>query len=434
MLHVRLFFLVSLLFSVPLSGCGDDSAGSNSADAAAIDTGNGDALTLAQDVSAVQACAPNVAGCADKERYVCNADGSAFVKQPCDNGTFCSDGNCVQCVVDKDCPTGSVCNVAGECKTDRLTLTTDALAAGLVGAPYKVDMAATGGVPPYIWTVIKGTPAAGLTLDSSTGALAGTPSAGMDGKITIEVKDQAGSTDSKEFALKIVDDGLIITTGSPLKSGTDGQAYSVAFQAQGGTPPYAWLLAGGAVPTGLTLGADGVLAGTINGDGAFGFDLKVFDSGANTLHASKHFDMTVALAPLDIVGTQQVDLFLAKLIVLPLIVVAQGLPVPYSAQLQATGGKKPYHWKEVPMQGVQMLIKNSGIPKGLTLQDNGLFSGAVTDPSLVVTVDLSVLKFLNLNIPNVSGFFFSAQVTDSQNPAQTKTGLFVMPTVPIGGP
>ena len=429
MLRIRLLFLISLIFSLHLAGCGDDSVNTTAGDAEAIDAGN-DGLGLANDVSAVQACAPNVTGCADKERYICNADGTAFVKDPCDTGTFCESGKCVQCVADKDCPTGSVCNVAGECKADRLTLTTDALANGLVGAPYKVDLTATGGIPPYIWTVIKGTVAAGLSLDGSTGALAGTPTAGMDDKITIEVKDQAGTTDSKEFALKIVDDGLIITTASPLKNGTDGQAYSVAFKAQGGTPPYAWLLSGGAVPTGLILGADGVLAGTINGDGAFGFDLKVFDSGANTLHASKHFDMTVALAPLDIVGTQQVDLFIAKLIVLPLIVVAAALPVPYSAQLQAVGGKKPYHWKEQPMPGfVKSFIKNSGIPAGLTLKDDGTFSGAVTDPSLVVTVDLSILK-----LPSVSGFFFSAQVTDSQNPPQSKTGLFVMPTVPIGGP
>ena len=74
-------------------------------------------------------------------------------------------------------------------------------------------------------------------------------------------------------------------------------------------------------------------------------------------------------------------------------------------------------------------IKNAGIPKGLTLQDDGTFSGAVTDPSLVVTVDLSLLK-----LPSVSGFFFSATVTDSEATPQSQTGLFVMPTVPIGGP
>lgn len=432
MSRFRLVHLLSLILVALLAACGDGIASDTSGNAAGIDTGNSDGAGLANDVSATQTCVPNVTGCSGKERFVCNAEGTAFVKTPCDPGLFCDSSQCVECVEDKDCPTGSVCNVEGVCKSDRLAITTEALANGLVGAPYKVDLAAAGGTPPYIWTLIKGTLATGLTLDGSTGALAGTPTVGMDSKITIEVKDQTGATDSKEYDLKIVDTGLVITTASPLKGGTDGAAYTVTFAAQGGTPPYFWGLdpASGAVPTGLTLSSAGVLSGTINGDGKFGFDIRVFDNGATTLKATKHFDITIALAPLDIVGTQQVDLFIAKLIVLPLIVVAQGLPVPYSAQLQATGGKKPYHWKEVPMPSfVKSFIKNSGIPAGLTLKDDGTFSGAVTDPSLVVTVDLSLLK-----LPSVSGFFFSAMVTDSQNPAQTKTGLFVMPTVPIGGP
>ncbi len=427
--RIRLVHVLGYLVALLVAACGDGSVTDSSA-SAGVDSGPADGLGLTNDVPAANVCDPGATGCSGTDRYVCNAAGTAFEPKPCDKGLFCNNGDCVQCVSDKDCGENEVCNVEGICKTSRLTLTTESLLGGLVGAPYKVDLTATGGKPPYIWTVIKGALAAGLTLDSATGQIAGTPTAGIDAKVTIEVKDQTAETDSKEFALKIQDTGLVITTASPLKNGTDGQAYTVTFAAQGGTPPYFWGLGGGSLPPGLTLGSDGVLAGTINGDGAFSFDIKVFDNGATTLKAMKHFDLNVALAPLDIVGTQQVDLFIAKLIVLPLIVVASGLPVPYSAQLEATGGKKPYHWKEVPMPGfVKSFIKNSGIPAGLTLQDNGTFSGAVTDPSLVVTVDLSLLK-----LPAVSGFFFSAQVTDSQTPPQTKTGLFVMPTVPIGGP
>ncbi len=432
MSRFRLVHALSLVLALVSAACGDGLATAASSAAAGLDTSTADSIALAQDASAVQACAPNVVGCSGKDRYICAPDGSAFVKDPCATGTFCDSGKCVACVLDADCPPGNVCTVDGVCQTPRLKLTTDALASGLVGAPYKVDLAATGGLPPYIWTVIKGSLAAGLTLDGSSGSLAGTPTAGIDDTITIEVKDQAGTTDSKDFALKIVDNGIVITTASPLKGGTDGAAYTVTFAAQGGTSPYFWGLSptSGAIPTGLTLSSAGVLAGTISGDGAFGFDIKVFDNGSPTLSATKHFDLTVALAPLQIVGTQQVDLYIAKLIVLPLIVVAQAIPVPYSAQLQATGGKKPYHWKEVPMPAlVTGFIKNAGIPKGLTLQDDGTFSGAVTDPSLVVTVDLSLLK-----LPSVSGFFFSATVTDSEATPQSQTGLFVMPTVPIGGP
>ncbi len=432
MSRFRLVHVLSFLVLLLLAACGDGSTAATSTTAGDLDASNGDSATLAADATPVQACTPNVIGCSGKDRYICAQDGSAFVKDPCDPGLFCDNGKCIACLTDKDCSNGMICTADGLCQNNPLKLTTDALASGLVGAPYKVDLTATGGAPPYVWTVIKGTLAAGLTLDSASGSLAGTPTAGMDATITIEVRDQTGTTDSKDFPLKIIDNGIVITTASPLKGGTDGAAYTVTFAAQGGTAPYFWGLSptSGALPGGLTLSSSGTLAGTISGDGAFGFDIKVFDNGSPTLSASKHFDLTVALAPLDIVGTQQVDLFIAKLIVLPLIVVAQAIPVPYSAQLQATGGKKPYHWKEVPMPSfVKSFIKNSGIPAGLTLQDDGTFSGAVTDPSLVVTVDLSILK-----LPSVSGFFFSATVTDSEATPQTKTGLFVMPTVPIGGP
>ena len=416
-----------------LGACGDLAAASTTDQAAGIDAAV-DTLQIADGATTTDAaagCQPNAAGCVDGQRFVCNAAGTEAVKTPCDTGTTCIAGKCVQCQADKDCPEGQVCNVEGMCKPDRLTITTTALASGLVGAAYKTDLTATGGVKPYTWSVKAGTLPGGLTLDPATGSLAGKPTAGMDGPITIEVTDAQKDTDSHEFALKIVDNGLIITTASPLKSGQDGATYSVTFAAQGGTPPYFWgVVPGTTLPAGLSLSSDGILSGTLNGDGKFGFDIKVFDSGEATLKATKHFDLTVTLAPLQIVGTQQVDLFIAKLITLPLIVVAQGLPVPYSAQLEATGGKKPYHWKEQPIPGVvKSLIKNSGIPTGLTLADNGGFSGAVTDPSLVVTVDLSFLK-----LPAVSGFIFSAQVTDSQATPASATGLFIIPTVPIGGP
>ena len=436
MARISPFVLLLSLTLACLAACGDgafaDTAAAAGADGVA---GDGAALTADAEVAS-SPCQPNVTGCVDRERYVCNASGTGLDKKPCAAGQFCANGECVGCTTDKDCPDGEVCNVASVCKPDRLAIATTALASGLVGAPYKVELAATGGIKPYSWAIIAGGLPAGLVFDNSSGVLSGTPTAAWEGKITVEVKGQSEDVDDKEFDLKIVDAGLVITTASPLKSGTDGAPYSVTFKAQGGTAPYFWGIVGGATPGGLVLGADGTLAGTINGDGSFGFDIKVLDgSEPVTLKATKHFDLTVTLAPLDIVGAQQVDLFLVKLIVLPLIIVTSSIGVPYSAKLEATGGKKPYHWTEAAMPGaVKSFIKNSGVPKGLTLADDGTISGAVTDPSAVVTLDLGFLKGLGVNLPSVSGFFFSAQVADSQSPAKTKTALFIIPTVPIGGP
>src|SRR6202042_1601723 len=59
-----------------------------------------------------------------------------------------------------------------------LTISTaSVLPGGTAGAAYSQTLAATGGVPPYIWSVSAGAPPPGLSL-SSAGVLSGTPSSG----------------------------------------------------------------------------------------------------------------------------------------------------------------------------------------------------------------------------------------------------------------
>ena len=66
-----------------------------------------------------------------------------------------------------------------------LVITTTSVAAGTVGAAYSQALAATGGTPPYSWTVATGSLPAGLTL-SSAGVLSGTPAG--EGSATFTVR------------------------------------------------------------------------------------------------------------------------------------------------------------------------------------------------------------------------------------------------------
>ena len=49
--------------------------------------------------------------------------------------------------------------------------------------------------------------------------------------------------------------------------------------ANGGTLPYTWSLAGGTLPTGLTLSSSGVISGTPTAAGTFSFTVRVTDGG-----------------------------------------------------------------------------------------------------------------------------------------------------------
>ena len=244
----------------------------------------------------------------------------------------------------------------------------------------------------------------------------------------VKAKDAAGAEAVAILVIEVKEGGLILTTTSPLKKATEGKAYNTAFEASGGSKPYFFGLTSGALPAGLVLAADGSLAGTPSEDGIFTFSLKALDNGNPPSTATRTYELSVGLAALEIIGAQQVNLFITKLIVLPLIIIVDKVPVPYSAQLEAQGGKKPYTWAEVPLPGaVKSFIPNAGIPKGLTLGKDGKISGSVTDPALAVKVQVPLTQIA------LEGFFFSADVSDSQAKPATKNAIFIIPTVPIGG-
>ena len=58
-----------------------------------------------------------------------------------------------------------------------------------------------------------------------------------------------------------------------------GVDFHVLLHARGGVPPYVWSVASGALPEGITLSPEGLLAGRPAKPGAFALTLKVQDSG-----------------------------------------------------------------------------------------------------------------------------------------------------------
>jgi hypothetical protein len=228
--------------------------------------------------------------------------------------------------------------------------TAPALPAVTVGTAYAVTLAASGGVAPLIWSITAGALPAGLNLDA-TGKISGTPSAAGSFTFTAKVADSAAGNATQAFTLVVAAAPAITTTS--LANGTQGTAYSQILTLSGGTAPFAWTLAAGSLPPGITLDAvKGTLSGNPSASGNLSFTVQVKDSSSAT--ATQR--LTVAIAP-------------------PLaITTASALPsgtanVPYAATLAASGGSLPLTWSLV----------SGSLPPGVSLSPSGIVSGTPSD-------------------------------------------------------
>lgn len=104
----------------------------------------------------------------------------------------------------------------------RVEITTNDMYPGYTGIPYKQVMTVANGRAPYTWSLIGGSLAAGLSLNSATGTIAGIPTVASGGTFTIQVKDANGKTASKTYSNMIANFGAISgtvtdqATGSPV--------------------------------------------------------------------------------------------------------------------------------------------------------------------------------------------------------------------------
>src|SRR5262249_1669973 len=119
-----------------------------------------------------------------------------------------------------------------------LSITTASpLPVGTVASAYSQDLAASGGNPPYIWSVSSGSLPAGLAL-SPVGIITGPPTTAGTANFTVRVGDSLSQAATKSFGLTINPAPLSIATTSPLPAGTVGATYSQNFSASGGTAPH----------------------------------------------------------------------------------------------------------------------------------------------------------------------------------------------------
>jgi hypothetical protein len=180
-----------------------------------------------------------------------------------------------------------------------LVIHTSSLPDAVVGAFYSQTLSASGGTQPYTWTLTSGSAPAGLAL-APGGTLSGTPSGASNVVLGVTVTDAQKRTATTTLTLNTVL-ALLVTTNSPLTTGTVGTAYSQVLAATGGTPPYLWS-ASGALPPGLALNvATGEISGLPTAPGGFNFTVTVSDArGQQT--ATKTFSAVMTISNFSLGG------------------------------------------------------------------------------------------------------------------------------------
>jgi YVTN family beta-propeller protein len=275
----------------------------------------------------------------------------------------------------------SSCNIVVT-SSSSLTLTCPNATAQM-GVAYSSALVASGGVAPYTFSIISGSLPPGLTLDSATGAITGTPTTAGAFTFTAQVVDSQGNTVTTSCT--IVVPSPMFTLSCPTGAAQVGVAYSSALVPSGGVAPYTFSIFSGFLPTGLTLGAStGAITGTPTTVGTFNFTTQVVDSQGNTAQAS--CGIVVSSSSLTVscpAGTAQ-------------------LGVVYNSALAASGGVAPYTFS----------IISGSLPPGLTLNTS---TGAIT------------------GTPTTGGTNnFTVQVTDSKgNSATSNCTITVVVPTPI---
>ena len=249
-----------------------------------------------------------------------------------------------------------------------LRISTTSLPSGQVGASYSTTLAASGGTPPYQWSVTSGALPPGLTLAAATGVISGTPTAVENAEaVTIQVSDSGTprQLSSQSMSVTISPATLRVTTTS-LPSGQVGTAYSTTLAASGGTPPYQWSVSSGALPPGLTLAAStGVISGTpTTAENAEAVTIQVSDSGTPRQSSSQSMSVIISPPTLRVTTTS-----------LP----SGQVGTAYSTTLAASGGTPPYQWS----------VSSGALPPGLTLAaSTGVISGTPTTPEKADSVTI----------------------------------------------
>lgn len=300
-----------------------------------------------------------------------------------------------------------------------LGIETTSFPVGTVGTGYYAGLAAIGGIPPYSWAVSAGGLPAGLSLDSTTGAVYGTPTTVGTSTFTLTASDQSSPPQTAEMrvGLSVVPATLTIST-TRLYDGLVGIPYRMDLQATGGIQPYAWSLASGALPAGLQLNSvTGAIYGTPTAPGTSDFTVRVTGQPTapppdSSIGAPDH------TTPTPMVADAALSLTVNRITATTVVLALSPQTTPTGGQVAVTGAVYGPYGGPVADE-----------PVSLSLQRGDGTSAGTISPT--VTTDVYGNFFTTLTAPSVPG---TVTVTAAAYGVQAQAVELVTPIgVPVVG-
>jgi hypothetical protein len=166
-------------------------------------------------------------------------------------------------------------DICAACPTLRATLPN-----GAQGVPYNQAVSADQEIPATYALSVNILPP-GLSLNGETGVISGIPSAPGNYTFGIKATGEGGCQKIGPFNLLITAVCPTISISpTSLPAGMHGALYSQSVSATGGVGPYIFSVAGGSLPSGLTLNpTSGLISGTPTATGTFVFTVRAMSQG-----------------------------------------------------------------------------------------------------------------------------------------------------------
>ncbi|ELM3721176.1 putative Ig domain-containing protein, partial [Aeromonas hydrophila] len=266
-----------------------------------------------------------------------------------------------------------------------------ALSNGSVGMAYSQTITATGGSAPYTYAITAGSLPAGLSLNTSSGMISGTPSASGTGNFTVTATDANSASGFQAYSLVI--NGLAPVAG----------AVSATVAANSSANPITLNITGGAASSVAVASAAGHGTATASGTNLTYTPTAGFSGSDSFTYTATNASGTSSPA------TVTITVSAPSITLNPGTLSNGSVGTAYSQTITASGGSAPYSYA----------ITAGALPEGLSLNaTSGLISGT---PSTAGTTELAITVTDANGATSLQNFSITISAMEISVPASSQT-------------